>query len=143
MNSTHGEEMLNALRDREETLNALRDRALRIAVGHGFTDATIGEDIALMHSELSEALEDHRAGKRPNEVWYLPLIADIQTHYATMYATPDGSPRKPCGIPSELADVIIRVLHFCGKHSIDIEKAVLEKMIYNDSRPMKHGGKVL
>lgn len=43
-------------------LNELRDNCLRIAVEHGFTDASVGEDIALMHSELSEALEDHRHG---------------------------------------------------------------------------------
>jgi len=49
---------------------------------------------------------------------------------------------KPCGIPSEMADVVIRVLHFCGKHKIDIEQAVREKMIYNESRPMKHGKKL-
>lgn len=41
-------------------LNKLRDEALRIATAHGFTGSTVGEDIALMHSELSEALEDHR-----------------------------------------------------------------------------------
>jgi hypothetical protein len=55
----------------------------------------------------------------------------------------DGTLRKPCGIPSEMADEIIRVLHFCGKHKIDIDKAVREKMAYNESRPMKHGGKAL
>jgi NTP pyrophosphatase (non-canonical NTP hydrolase) len=42
-----------------------------------------------------------------------------------------------------LADVIIRILHFSGKHGIDIEQAVREKMLYNESRPMKHGGKKL
>jgi NTP pyrophosphatase (non-canonical NTP hydrolase) len=45
------------------------------------------------------------------------------------------------GIPTEMADELIRVLHFCGKHGIDIEKAVIEKMAFNDSRPYKHGGK--
>lgn len=38
-------------------LNELRDEALRIAVEHGFKDASIPEDVALMHSELSELLE--------------------------------------------------------------------------------------
>jgi NTP pyrophosphatase (non-canonical NTP hydrolase) len=104
-------------------LNELRDEALRIAKDHGFTGASVGEDIALMHSELSEALEDHRDGLAANEMTY------------------SGS--KPCGIPSEMADVIIRVLHFCGKHHIDIEKAVREKMAYNESRPFKHGGRTL
>jgi hypothetical protein len=51
-------------------LNDLRDEALRIAVEHGFTDASVGEDIALIHSEASEALEDHREGRSPTEVWY-------------------------------------------------------------------------
>lgn len=109
-----------------KTLNEWRDEALRIATEHGFTDATVGEEIALMHSELSEALEDYRDGHPPNESWYLNHTSDISTG-------------KPCGIPSEMADVIIRVLHFCGKHKIDIEKAVEEKMKYNNSRPMKHG----
>lgn len=125
-------------------LNALRDEALRIATEHGFKDASVGEDIALMHSELSEALEDHRTGKLPADVWYelkdgrafntLDAVQDAG------YAELDG---KPCGIPSEMADTMIRILHFCGKHKIDIARAVAEKMRYNDSRPMKHGGKVL
>lgn len=128
----------------DEPLNQLRDAALKIAVEHGFTDASVGEDIALMHSELSEALEDYRAGKKPDEVWYElkgaggELLASASAPLAF-----DPESRKPCGVPSEMADVIIRVLHFCGKHGIDIEKAVREKMAYNASRPHRHGGKKL
>ncbi len=93
----------------------------RIADEHGFTDATAAEDIALMHSELSEALEDIRAGKPLNLLEY------------------EGDKRKPIGVPSELADVVIRVMHFCGKHGINLGKAIIEKMAYNESRPYKHG----
>lgn len=108
-------------------LNALAKEAHYIATAHGFTDASPTEDIALMHSELSEALEDIRAGLPLNELHHeeeQPLA-------------------KPCGVPSEMADVVIRVFHFCAKHGIDLDKAVNEKMTYNDSRPYKHGGKKL
>lgn len=150
-----------------KSLNDWRDDALRIANEHGFKDASAAEDFALIHSEVSEALEDLRYGAEPREVWYeekvaayargglggLRLMADGKPAFvAVRHAAPhpklaDGSfdlenPHKPCGIPSEMADVIIRVLHFCGKHGIDIEQAVREKTDYNETRPFKHGKKL-
>lgn len=119
------------------SLNKLRDEALRIAVEHGFKDASVPEDFALMHSEISEALEDYREGKLPHEMTY---VFRRGMNVIPMSGLHDGGEiNKPCGIPSEMADVVIRVLHFCGKHGIDIEKAVAEKMAYNESRPFKHG----
>lgn len=56
----------------------------------------------LMLSELSEALEDYRAHKGVTEVWY-----ENQT--------------KPCGIPSEVADVIIRIGDLTGKEGLHYE----------------------
>jgi NTP pyrophosphatase (non-canonical NTP hydrolase) len=94
---------------------------------HGFGKQSFGEDIALIHSELSEALEDFRVGLRPNEL-----------HFEEV-----GNPDKPCGIPSELADVLIRILGLCARHDVDLADAVLRKMAYNESRPYKHGGKAL
>ena len=120
-----------------KSLNELRDEAFRIAREHGFKDASIPEDVALMHSELSELLEDFRAGKLAHVMTYVLNGVEVKTREV------GGELAKPCGIPSELADVIIRVLHFSGKHGVDIEKAVIEKMAYNNTRPFKHGGKVL
>lgn len=48
---------------------------------------------------------------------------------------------KPCGIPSELADIVIRIMHFSHRHGIDLGKAMREKMAYNETRPFKHGMK--
>jgi len=150
-------ETTNMVRYGNKGLNDWRDDALRIATEHGFKDATFGEDMALIHSEVSEALEDFRDGKLPHEMTYAEKkvaghddsgnTIHYQTHFATMYGEDNTDttmkPRKPCGIPSELADIIIRVLHVAGKHGVDIERAVREKTEYNESRPIKHGGKVL
>lgn len=85
---------------------------------------SIPEKIALMHSELSETLEEYRDGHHPQEVYFNA-----------------EKPDKPEGIPIELADTIIRILNFCGEHDIDIGTAVRQKMAYNEGRPFRHGGK--
>lgn len=93
---------------------------------HGWWDEprTFGELIALCHSELSEALEEYRYGHEPHETYY-----------------PSGD--KPEGIPSELADVVIRIIDMCAYYGIDLESAIEAKHAYNKTRPYKHGGKVL
>ena len=42
-------------------------------------------------------------------------------------------------LQEELADAIIRILHICAVMDIDIEKAIREKMIINESREYLHG----
>ena len=119
-------------------LNELRDICYKQAVKHGWHETTrsVGDLIALMHSELSEALEEHRKGKKPDEVYYNdPPLGDPHALHKAY--------SKPEGIPIELADVIIRIFDFCGRYDIDIDKAIALKIAYNDLRPYRHGGKVL
>lgn len=90
-------------------------------------DRNVGEQIALMHSELSEALEEYRVGRPPlDAVWR---------------ADEDDPASKPEGFGIELADVLIRIADTCGRYGIDLEECVRVKLAYNLSRPHRHGGK--
>jgi NTP pyrophosphatase (non-canonical NTP hydrolase) len=42
---------------------------------------------------------------------------------------------------SEIADMILILLAYCGEMKIDIESAIIEKMKYNATREYKHGKK--
>lgn len=69
-----------------------------------------GELLALIHSEISEALE----GERKN------LMDDKLPH------------RKMAEV--ELADALIRILDYCGGFGYDLQGAFEEKMRYNAQR---------
>lgn len=125
-----------------KSINELVQKAHQNAVTKGWWDEprSFGEVVALIHSEASEALEDHRNGKLPTEVWY--EAKNFNGQVIERAQQPDEE-WKPCGIPSELADIVIRVFDACGRYGIDLEQAISEKMDYNATRPIRHGGKVL
>lgn len=112
-----------------DDIRALVAEAHQIARDRGWWDdgqeKTLIEALMLVVSEAAEALEEHRHGRAPAEVYY-----ETGTN---------GRP-KPCGIPSELADIVIRVADMCGRWGIDLGAAVEEKLAYNATRPYRHGG---
>jgi len=91
---------------------------------------TVGDELALMHSELSEALEDYR------------VLGEESFKYREEPNEDAGFP-KPEGFGAELADCIIRILDAAETHGIDLEETLQRKMVFNTKRSYRHGGKVL
>jgi len=92
-----------------------------VANGWWNESRTEAELIALMHSELSEALECER-NKEPQ-----------------LYFDEKG---KPLGKLSEYADVLIRIFDAVGpEQAVAFSEAVHKKMLYNRTRGFKHGNK--
>lgn len=67
-----------------------------------------------------------------------PVYLDFEQVAAVVRVFAD---EKPEGIAVEMADCIIRILDWCGKEGIDIDRIISTKHEYNKSRPYRHGGK--
>lgn len=95
------------------------------------------ELIALIHAELSEALEELRNGHLPKEIYFKTVTESLEPQI--MGGSMSGE--KPEGFPIEIADVIIRILDMCAYLEVDIEEAIKIKMEYNKTRAYRHGNK--
>lgn len=82
----------------------------------------IPEQIALIHSEASEALEAFRNNE--------PIS----------WTDENG---KPQGIGSEFADIMIRIGHYAKLLGIDLAFECNRKLEYNLTRGYRHGGKAV
>lgn len=84
----------------------------------------IGDIFILFTSEVAEAYEEYRNGHEVTETYFKP-----------------DAPNKPEGVPTELADVVIRILDFCEWAGIDLQAILAQKHAYNLTRSYRHGGK--
>lgn len=107
-------------------LQAFAEAVHQSSRDHGFWEGPSNQNVpsklALIHSEISEALEAYRNG-------------------TAVDSYPDGG--KPEGLGVELADAVIRILDLAVWLNIDLPYAMKVKAEYNLTRPYKHGGKVV
>lgn len=118
------------------SLNELAERIHRANVDKGFYDkapwnnakddyAFLTRQLCLVHSEVSEAVEELRKKVSAGEV-------DRVVYW-------EGE--KPEGFPIELADVLIRTLDLMAYCDLDVDELIELKLKYNASREHMHGGK--
>lgn len=109
-----------------EALNVAADEVEEINRANGWYEEnrTVGEGIALLHSEVSEMLEAYR-------------------DWGTEDATAPEPGAKPEGFGSEAADVLVRLLDECKRQKINLGWEFARKLNHNRSRGYRHGGKRL
>lgn len=125
-------------------INRMAEVIHETAAAHGFWEKprNFSEMLMLVVSELSESQEADRDGQDP--VWYdhASAVCSCPTTVGPDSPLCDCIP-KPEGAAVEIADAIIRCLDTIKGNwpDIDIERLILGKMAYNNSRPYKHGRK--
>lgn len=101
-----------------KAFSEMQREAHALMVANGFWDLprNDGEAIALMHSELSEALDALRHGNPPDDK--IPAFS---------------------GLEAELADTILRIMDLAQARGLRLAEALAAKHHFNASRPRKHG----
>jgi hypothetical protein len=123
----------------------------------------VPEKLALIHSEVSEALEEFRkhgvemrcpdcngdgkcpAGTPDAHCWKCRGRGFLAMYAAEMQRDPENQryvlASKPEGLVVELADAVIRIADLCGALGLDLAAAIEIKHRYNETRSFRHGGK--
>lgn len=112
-------------------------------------ERSFGDWCTLLHTEISEAYEDHRNNFGFAEVYYerkgMPgtTYSEFEKNQLVSSGEAELHEFKPCGIPIEMADLAIRLFHLAEYFDFDLAEVITQKMAYNEKRPFRHGNKRL
>ena len=108
-----------------KTWAQIAEEAYQLAKEKGWQDPppTFKTAMALVHSEISEALEAWRQ-------WGMRDATHNVPHFNEETRMP-GSISKPEGVPSEFADILIRMAHYAHLFSIDVPEKSWSGPVYD------------
>lgn len=118
------------LREQAHTVfERMQEEVFRLNSSKGWydEDRSVGDMVALLHSEVSEVLEAYRTFKFQDATERIPN-ADLD---------------KPEGVGAEMADCLIRLLDMAKRWDVDLAAEFTRKMAYNWTREYRHGGRHL
>lgn len=115
---------------------------------------TLGDEVALITSEMIEALEAFRTHGYVPWHTYQPHVRDGVGVVKMPKMTPvqlralnidekNWGPSRLEGVEAEIAGCFVRLLDTAVRHGIDLGKAFRAEMDYNWTRSYRHGGKTL
>lgn len=130
------------------TVNEFAQEVHENAVAHGWYDNPVSfPEIAVMvHSEISEAVEEWREGN-PLVYGTCALAAEgckfsgICDNVGNPAGEGKDGPCKPEGVAVELCDAVMRIFDYLAYMGVDIEALLEAKHAYNTGRPYRHGDK--
>lgn len=121
----------------------LQKQAHENSKNKGFWDGpfNMGEKLALIHGEVSEAMEADRKGRYADcqdlqEMTQEYTWEDSQISFITTFKKDIKDSWE-----DEMADAVIRIMDLCEYKGIDLEWHIQQKMKYNATRPHMHGKK--
>ena len=95
-----------------------------------------GNKLLLVVSEVVEAHDEIRSGHAADETYY-----PTSPYPADQPLPGNPNPHKPEGVPSEIADAVIRCFDFAYTEGFSLADIIIEKLAYNATRERLHGKK--
>ncbi len=95
-------------------------RTINTALGWREKTNTLGEYVALLHSEVAETLEAYRDHQLADATGPATPVVAAEEDYMGNYPHQGWRPGKPEGVGSEFADMVIRLLDTCDVHHISM-----------------------